>query len=107
LHRFEKVSNIIKRFKLTCTKLSSQFQGMVVGNSVFTSFVENFTSNTYLMVITSDPAIRKWVWHACWRRNVVYWVVPCGHGSAQAAVKLNIAVAKDHFEAVVRHSGDA
>lgn len=26
VHRFEKISNIIKQFKLSCTKLASQFQ---------------------------------------------------------------------------------
>lgn len=57
VHRFEKVSNIIKQFKLSCSKLAAQFQSMQVNNSSFAAFIDIFTSNTYVMVITSDPEI--------------------------------------------------
>lgn len=56
LHRFEKVSNIIKQFKLSCSKLGAKFQSMEVRNSQFAAFINTFTSNTYIMVImSSDP----------------------------------------------------
>lgn len=32
---------------------------MEVRNSNFAAFIDAFTSNTYVMVIMSDPAIRK------------------------------------------------
>lgn len=55
-HRFEKVSNIIKQFKLSCAKLGAKFQSMEVRNSQFAAFIDTFTSNTYIMVIqSSDP----------------------------------------------------
>jgi Ras-related GTP-binding protein A/B len=57
VHRFEKVSNIIKQFKLSCSKLAAQFQSMEVRNSNFAAFIDMFTSNTYVMVVMSDPAI--------------------------------------------------
>jgi len=57
IHRFEKVSNIIKQFKLSCSKLASQFQSMEVRNSSFAAFIEMFTQNTYVMVIMSDTTI--------------------------------------------------
>ncbi|KNC86323.1 Ras-like GTP-binding protein A [Sphaeroforma arctica JP610] len=57
LHRFEKISNIIKQFKLSCTKSHSQFQSVEVRNSSFAAFIDVFTSNTYVMVIMSDPTI--------------------------------------------------
>lgn len=57
LHRFEKVSNIIKQFKLSCSKLGAKFQSMEVRNSQFAAFINTFTSNTYIMVIMSDPTI--------------------------------------------------
>ncbi|KAJ9588664.1 hypothetical protein L9F63_018053, partial [Diploptera punctata] len=57
IHRFEKVSNIIKQFKLSCSKLAAQFQSMEVRNSNFAAFIDMFTSNTYVMVIMSDPII--------------------------------------------------
>lgn len=56
-HRFEKVSNIIKQFKLSCSKLAAQFQSMEVRNSNFAAFIDVFTSNTYVMVVTSDSTI--------------------------------------------------
>lgn len=58
-HRFEKISNIIKQFKLSCTKSHERFAGMTVKNRSFSSFIEQFTSNTYVMVITSDSSLRK------------------------------------------------
>jgi Ras-related GTP-binding protein A/B len=32
IHRFEKISNIIKQFKLSCSKLAAQFQSMEIRN---------------------------------------------------------------------------
>jgi len=56
-HRFEKISNIIKQFKLSCIKTNFQFQSMVFRNSYFTAFIEEFTKSTYVMVIVSDPDV--------------------------------------------------
>lgn len=33
---------------------------MEVRNSNFAAFIDIFTSNTYVMVVMSDPSIRKW-----------------------------------------------
>eukprot|EP00002_Diphylleia_rotans_P007428 TRINITY_DN1696_c0_g1_i1.p1 TRINITY_DN1696_c0_g1~~TRINITY_DN1696_c0_g1_i1.p1 ORF type:complete len:311 (-),score=70.56 TRINITY_DN1696_c0_g1_i1:170-1102(-) len=74
VHRFEKISNIIKQFKLSCSKTQAQFQSMEVRNSNFAAFIDVFTSNTYIMVIMSDPEIPS------------------------AATLLNIQVARSHFE---------
>ncbi|CAI4232939.1 unnamed protein product [Auanema sp. JU1783] len=53
-HRFEKVSNIIKQFKLSCNKMHSHFEYMQVRNSKFAAFIDSFTPNTFIMVIVSD-----------------------------------------------------
>lgn len=74
VHRFEKISNIIKQFKLSCTKSHAQFQGVEVRNSNFAAFIDVFTSNTYVMVITSDSSITS------------------------AATLTNIQNARSHFE---------
>lgn len=79
-HRFEKISNIIKQFKLSCSKASALFKSMVVMNSNFTAFIDEFTSSTYIMLITSDQQILP------------------------ALTQTNIELAKRHFEAVVRSS---
>lgn len=76
-HRFEKISNIVKQFKLSCGKAQSQFQGMSVGNSRFTAILDAFTAHTYIMVIVSNPAV------------------------APAATLLNINAARNHFESFI------
>jgi len=57
VHRFEKVSNIIKQFKLSCSKLAAQFHSMEVRNAHFAAFIDVFTPNTYVMVVMSDATI--------------------------------------------------
>jgi Ras-related GTP-binding protein A/B len=58
-HRFEKISNIVKQFKLSCGKAQSQFQGMEVKNSRFSAYIDAFTANTYVMVIISNPTVHS------------------------------------------------
>merc|ERR1712146_150767 len=74
VHRFEKISNIIKQFKLSCSKSQAHFSSMTVKNSAFSAFIEELTSNTYIMVVMTDPEIQP------------------------AATQLNISVARNHFE---------
>lgn len=74
IHRFEKISNFIKQFKLSCSKSSSKFASLELRNSQFTAFVESFTSNTYVMVVMSDPDIEP------------------------AATRININAGRQHFE---------
>lgn len=42
--------------RISDSKTQAQFQGMEVRNSNFTAFIDFFTTNTYIMVIMSDPA---------------------------------------------------
>eukprot|EP00698_Gefionella_okellyi_P004469 TRINITY_DN14111_c0_g1_i1.p1 TRINITY_DN14111_c0_g1~~TRINITY_DN14111_c0_g1_i1.p1 ORF type:complete len:309 (-),score=68.86 TRINITY_DN14111_c0_g1_i1:106-1032(-) len=79
-HRFEKISNIIKQFKLSCSKSQAQFQSMEIRNKHFTAFIDVFTTNTYVMVIMSDPKIEA------------------------AATLVNIQVARNHFEKFIQQS---
>lgn len=81
IHRFEKISNIIKQFKLSCSKLAASFQSMEVRNSRFAAFIDVFTPNTYVMVVMSDPSIPS------------------------AATLLNIKNARKHFEKLDRVDG--
>eukprot|EP01130_Rhizamoeba_saxonica_P004344 TRINITY_DN1777_c2_g2_i1.p1 TRINITY_DN1777_c2_g2~~TRINITY_DN1777_c2_g2_i1.p1 ORF type:complete len:317 (+),score=52.39 TRINITY_DN1777_c2_g2_i1:34-984(+) len=56
--RFERISNIIKMFKLSCMKSGTSLQSMRVHNSDFDAFIYEFTNNTYIMVIISDPSVQ-------------------------------------------------
>ena len=52
-HRFEKISNIIKQFKLSCNKMGSQFQTMEVFYFFFSFyffFLLSFFSSFFLSV---------------------------------------------------------
>uniref|UniRef100_A0A2K5C376 Ras-related GTP-binding protein n=1 Tax=Aotus nancymaae TaxID=37293 RepID=A0A2K5C376_AOTNA len=81
VHRFEKISNIIKQFKLSCSKLAASFRSMEVRNSNFAAFIDIFTLNTYVMVVMSDPSIPS------------------------AATLINIRNARKHFEKLERVDG--
>jgi Ras-related GTP-binding protein A/B len=80
VHRFEKISNIIKQFKLSCSKFGSYFSDMEARNSHFAAFIDLFTENTYMMVIMSDPTIQS------------------------TATLLNIKNASKHFEKYLQHN---
>jgi len=73
-HRFEKISNIIKQFKLSCGKMQTQFSTMEIRNSEFDAFIHELTNNTFVMVIVSDKSIHP------------------------AATFINISSAREHFE---------
>lgn len=79
LHRFEKISNIIKQFKLSCGKIGASFDSMEVRNSSFASFIEMFTPNMVVMVVMSDTSIPS------------------------AVTQLNIKNARKHFEKLETH----
>ncbi|CAN0247267.1 unnamed protein product [Ascophyllum nodosum] len=81
IHRFEKISNIVKQFKLSVSKTSHEFRGMMVKNSNFTAFISDFTSNTCIMVVTTSSLVEK------------------------ATTELNINAARKHFERLLMQPG--
>jgi len=76
-HRFEKISNIVKQFKLSLMKPQFSFSSLVVRNSKFTAYLDEFTASTYIMVILGQTDVEL------------------------EAVKLNIKICKEHFEQLV------
>lgn len=57
VQRFEKISHIIKKFKLSCMSCNSEFQSMVIQTKNFTSYLDELTSSTCIMVILSNKNI--------------------------------------------------
>lgn len=57
LIRFEKISHIIKKFKLSCVNTKSQFQSMVIKTKDFTTYLEEFTKSTYVMIIVNEKDV--------------------------------------------------
>merc|ERR1712039_430450 len=72
-HRFEKISNIVKQFKLSCGKVKTSFRSFQVKNSLFSATIEPFLQHSFVMVVVSDPAV---------------------HGAATSA---NLWAARSHF----------
>jgi len=58
VHRFEKISNIIKQFKLSCNKARAQFKSLQLQNASLTALIDNFTTYTCVMVIASDRCVQ-------------------------------------------------
>lgn len=53
-HRFEKISNIVKQFKLSCSKMQSQFTSFEMRGSNFSAFICQYTADTYILVVMGD-----------------------------------------------------
>ena len=49
--RFEKISHIIKKFKLSCMSSNSSFKSMVIETKNYSAYMDEFTSATYILVI--------------------------------------------------------
>ncbi len=49
--RFEKISNIIKTYKQSCSKMRAQFQTFVLHGSSCSIYIDVFTPNMYVMVV--------------------------------------------------------
>jgi len=58
-HRFEKISNITKQFKLSCRKAHAQFEGMVLQNSHITMIFSILSKNTTIMVVASHANVHE------------------------------------------------
>jgi Ras-related GTP-binding protein A/B len=66
--RFEKVSSIIKSFKLSCgygasksatddRKLNSEFLAFELRTGAFSAFIDRLTPTTQIMIVIADPTI--------------------------------------------------
>ncbi|EGD72080.1 hypothetical protein PTSG_00097 [Salpingoeca rosetta] len=53
--RFERVSTILKHFKITCLKMQTSFREMQICNSEFSAFLWPFTTSTVALIIHDRP----------------------------------------------------
>eukprot|EP00929_Paragymnodinium_shiwhaense_P047154 TRINITY_DN23922_c0_g1_i1.p1 TRINITY_DN23922_c0_g1~~TRINITY_DN23922_c0_g1_i1.p1 ORF type:complete len:319 (-),score=97.86 TRINITY_DN23922_c0_g1_i1:159-1115(-) len=56
-HRFEKISNIVKQFKLSAGKAHTNFKSFEVRDSSFNAIIEPFLQHSFIMVVVSDTTI--------------------------------------------------
>ena len=57
--RFEKISNIVKQFKLSCSKMQNHFSSFELRTHTFSAFIDILTPNTYIMIVISDPLVES------------------------------------------------
>jgi Ras-related GTP-binding protein A/B len=76
--RFEKISHIIKKFKLSCLNSKSNFNAMTIRTKNFTTYLNEFTKSTYVMMIFDNS-----------------------HSNIQELVKLNLEISKKAFESII------
>lgn len=65
---------------------------MEVRNSQFTAFIDLLTSNTYVMVIMSDPTIRNFPFSLFPALELTFFLLEA------CAININIRAAGKHFE---------
>jgi len=56
-HRFEKISNIVKQFKLSCAKVKTSFRSFQIKSQQFCATIEPFLPHSFVMVVVSDPSV--------------------------------------------------
>ncbi|KAI8967224.1 Gtr1/RagA G protein conserved region-domain-containing protein [Mycotypha africana] len=78
IHRFEKISSIIKQFNLS-TRKEGYSEQMEIRGTNFTAFFDHLTENTSILLIISDPGITS------------------------AATRVNISAARNHFDRLEDH----
>jgi len=58
-HRFEKISNIVKQFKLSCGKVKTSFRSFHVKNALFSATIEPFLQHSFVMIVVSDQNVNS------------------------------------------------
>jgi len=80
--KYERISTIVKQFKLSCSKIGADIKHMSFQTPIFTAVLEDFTKTTYLLVISLNPEIGNS------SNNII----------GTAALTLNIGCVKNFFK---------
>ena len=78
--RFEKISNIVKQFKLGVNREHNSFNTIDLQTGSFRAYMDRFTPNTFILVVTSKSEILP------------------------AATTINISAARNHFTKVTQEA---
>ncbi|WFC93656.1 GTP-binding protein gtr1 [Malassezia brasiliensis] len=80
--RYERISEMVKHFKISCLDSHHQIQGLELRTQTFSAYLDVLTSSTYILVIVTDPTIRTCL----------------AHPTELSAVKRNVELSRGHFE---------
>lgn len=57
--KYERISTIVKLFKLSCNKIGTEISNMSIQNPNFHAVIDDFTSNTFILLISRNKNIRS------------------------------------------------
>lgn len=60
--RFEKISEIVKRFRKTCQRTGEEFSGFESTFDGLTVVLEPLTRNTFVLAVVADPRVCELKW---------------------------------------------
>jgi len=81
-NRFSKISSIIKQFRFSCSEIQATFSSTEVHATSFSAYVDILTPSTFIMVVVSQPMCQP------------------------AALRLNIALARESFQRLQEQDAD-
>ena len=56
--KYERISTIVKQFKLSCNRVGSEISMMSIQNSTFKAVIDEFTKNTFILMVSMNPNIK-------------------------------------------------
>jgi len=56
--KYERISTIVKQFKLSCNRVGSEISMMSIQNSTFKAVIDEFTRNTFILLVSLNPHIK-------------------------------------------------
>ena len=100
-HRFEKISNIVKQFKLTCSKGRGQFIGLLTKSGGGIVIIDTFTTNTYILITSGSGYAGQFPTDNKLYTNTSNLIEDKTSIPTEEAILLNIALAKPKFESLI------
>jgi len=59
IQKYERISTIMKLFKMNCSKVGSEIKNLAIQNPHFEAVIDDFTSNTFILMISRNKNIRS------------------------------------------------
>ncbi|KAK9472827.1 Gtr1/RagA G protein conserved region-domain-containing protein [Dipodascopsis tothii] len=107
--RFEKISNIIKQYKQSCSKIRTQFQSLSLRGSDCSAYLDQMTSNTMVLIVTSNRARQQRLEETLAEGGVFdesASAIDCFGETENNIILANIRVAKRIFERIEQANRD-
>ncbi len=59
ISRYERISAIIKLFKISCNKAGSEINSLMIQNPNFEAVIDDFTNNTFILLVSQNKGIKS------------------------------------------------